>query len=84
MHLASVHCPVLADKSYGGRDQLRLSDVTGKMPDENDEILIGRQALHACRLRFRHPRLERWMEFAAPLPLDMTRTIEALRRWRKK
>jgi 23S rRNA pseudouridine1911/1915/1917 synthase len=51
---------------------------------EDDEVLISRQALHAWRLRFRHPRLERWMEFEAPLPADMTRTLEALRRWRGK
>jgi 23S rRNA pseudouridine1911/1915/1917 synthase len=83
VHLASVGCPVLADKVYGGRDQLRLSDVTGKFPGENDEVLIGRQALHAYRLRFQHPRLGRWMEFEAPLPADMQRTLQALRQWRK-
>jgi 23S rRNA pseudouridine1911/1915/1917 synthase len=52
VHLASVHSPVLADKVYGGRDQLRLSDVTGRMPgSEDDEVLISRQALHAWRAR---------------------------------
>jgi 23S rRNA pseudouridine1911/1915/1917 synthase len=83
VHLASVGCPVLADKVYGGRDQLRLSDITGRMPGEDDEVLIARQALHAYRLRFQHPRLGRWMEFEAPLPADMRRTLEALRQWRK-
>ena len=83
VHLASVGCPVLADKVYGGRDQLRLSDVTGKIPGEDDEVLIGRQALHAYRLRFQHPRLGRWMEFEAPLPADMLRTLNALRQWRR-
>jgi 23S rRNA pseudouridine1911/1915/1917 synthase len=83
VHLASVGCPVLADKVYGGRDQLRLSDVTGRMPGDNDEVLIGRQALHAYRLRFQHPRLGRWMEFEAPLPADMLQTLRALRQWRK-
>jgi 23S rRNA pseudouridine1911/1915/1917 synthase len=83
VHLASVGCPVLADKTYGGRDHLRLSDVTGRMPGEDDELLIGRQALHAFRLRFMHPRIGRWMEFEAPLPPDMLRTLEALREWRK-
>ncbi|HJZ91995.1 MAG TPA: RluA family pseudouridine synthase [Gemmataceae bacterium] len=84
VHLASVGCPVLADKIYGGRDQLRLSDVTGRIPGSDDEVLISRQALHANRLRFRHPRLDRWMEFEAPLPADMQRTLAALRQWRKK
>lgn len=83
VHLASVGCPVLADKVYGGRDHLRLSDVTGKMPGEDDEVLISRQALHAYRLRFQHPRLGRWMQFEAPLPADMLRTLDALRRYRR-
>jgi len=83
VHLASVGCPVLADKVYGGRDQLRLSDVTGKIPGVDDEVLIARQALHAYRLRFPHPRLGRWMEFEAPLPADMRRTLDALQKWRR-
>ena len=83
VHLASVGCPVLADKTYGGRDHLYLSDVTGKLPGEDDELLLNRQALHAYRLRFQHPRLGRWMEFEAPFPPDMQRTLEALREWRK-
>src|SRR5260370_21023397 len=29
VHLATVGCPVMADKAYGGRDCLRLSDLTG-------------------------------------------------------
>ena len=73
----------LADKAYGGRDHLKLSDLTGKIPGEDDLVLINRQALHAYRLRFAHPRLGRWMEFEAPLPEDMAGVLEALRRWRK-
>src|SRR5207302_4380765 len=57
IHLASVGCPVLADKLYSGRDCLRLSDLVPKLAPEADEMLLPRQALHAHRLRFRHPRL---------------------------
>jgi 23S rRNA pseudouridine1911/1915/1917 synthase len=84
VHLASVGCPVLADKAYGGRDHLRLSDVNGKMPGEDDEVLLNRQALHAFRLRFLHPRMGRWMEFEAPMPEDLLGTLAALRHWRKR
>ena len=56
---------------------------TFKMPGEDDAVLINRQALHAFRLRFPHPRLGRWMEFEAPLQEDLTGLLEALRRWRK-
>src|SRR5262249_56947784 len=55
VHLASVGCPVLADKVYSGRDKLHLSDLVDVAEGE-DELLPSRQALHAPRLRPRHPR----------------------------
>jgi 23S rRNA pseudouridine1911/1915/1917 synthase len=79
VHLASVGCPVLADRLYSGRDSVRLSDLVPGLPRERDEVLIGRQALHAFRLRFRHPRTGEWLEAEAPLPADMRRVLEALR-----
>src|SRR5262245_4137805 len=79
VHLLHVGCPVLADKLYGGRDQLKLSDLVPQLPREADEVLIGRQALHAYRLRFRHPRTDQWIEAEAPLPPDMRRVLDALR-----
>ena len=82
VHLASVGCPVLADKAYGGRDCLRLSDVVADLDPEADEILIGRQALHASRLRFLHPRHGKVIEVVAPIPLDFEKTLQALRRYR--
>src|SRR5947209_5075551 len=84
VHLASAGCPVLCDKAYGGRDHIRLSDLNGRPPGEADDyVLLNRQALHAYRLRFQHPRLGRWMEFEAPMPEDLKETLDALRRWRK-
>jgi 23S rRNA pseudouridine1911/1915/1917 synthase len=82
VHLASVGCPVLADKAYGGRDCLRLSDLVPDLDPEADEILIGRQALHASRLRFLHPRHRKVIEVTAPIPLDFEKTLAALRRYR--
>jgi 23S rRNA pseudouridine1911/1915/1917 synthase len=82
VHLQHVGCPVLADKIYGGRDRVSLSDlVPGAEPDE---VLIGRQALHAFRLRFQHPRKGTWIEAEAPLPPDMRRTLDALRQHRPR
>lgn len=78
VHLASVGCPVLADKVYGGRDQLHLSDIASTPPDQ-DQRLLSRQALHAHRLRFRHPRKQEWMECVAPLPAEFEATLAALR-----
>jgi 23S rRNA pseudouridine1911/1915/1917 synthase len=82
VHLASIGCPVLADKAYGGRSALRLSDLTGAIPETGDEVLIARQALHASRIRFHHPRRREVVEAEAPLPEDFERTLAALRRHR--
>ena len=80
VHLASLGCPVLADKTYTNRDSLRLSDL---FPTEMDEVLLHRQALHAYRLRFTHPKTQEVMEVKAPLPEEMERTLAAFRKYRK-
>jgi 23S rRNA pseudouridine1911/1915/1917 synthase len=82
VHLASIHCPVLADKVYSGRDCLRLSDLVSGLGPEADEVLMSRQALHAYRLRFTHPRSGRVIEAEAPLPPDFEKTLAALRHYR--
>jgi 23S rRNA pseudouridine1911/1915/1917 synthase len=82
VHLLHVAAPVLADKIYGGRDQVKLSDLVPALPSGEDEVLISRQALHAYRLRFRHPRTGNWIEAEAPLPADMRRVLDALRKHR--
>lgn len=81
VHLAHLGCPVLADKLYGGRDSLMRSDLVPALAAQN-ERLLERQALHAFRLRFRHPRTNQWIEAEAPLPADMRKTLEALRIFR--
>ncbi len=82
VHLASVGCPVLADKVYGGRDRFHLSDLVPDLDSAADELLLPRQALHAHRLRLRHPRRDRILELEAPLPPDFQKTLTALRRHR--
>jgi 23S rRNA pseudouridine1911/1915/1917 synthase len=82
VHLASVGCPVLADKIYSGRDKLLLSDLKPGIDPAIDEILMPRQALHAHRLRLYHPRLRRTIEAEAPLPAEFEKTLAALRRYR--
>jgi 23S rRNA pseudouridine1911/1915/1917 synthase len=83
VHLASIGCPVLADKAYGGRDCLRLSDLTTCLDLETDEVLMPRQALHAGRLRFLHPRRREMIEAEAPLPVEFEKTLAALRQHRR-
>ena len=80
VHLLHIGHPVLADKLYGGRSEFKRSDVQAGVAD--DELLLKRQALHAFRLRFRHPVKDSWLEVEAPLPADMRATLEALREHR--
>lgn len=80
VHLASIGCPVLADKTYSGRDAFRLSDLVPTLTGSaSDEVLLPRQALHAARLRFTHPRTKQVVAVEAPLPPEFVRTLEMLR-----
>lgn len=84
LHLAHIGCPVLCDRLYGGhasimRAQLQRRQVRGLPPLENDsEIVLNRQALHAARLEFDHPKTGERMSFEAPLPPDMQHTLDVL------
>lgn len=82
VHLASIGYPMVADKAYSGRSRLTLEEIKEEQPSDDGTVLIERQALHAARLQFRHPRCLEMMDFEAPLPTDMARTIEALRQYR--
>lgn len=81
IHMAHIGHRVVADRMYGSRDRLTLQDLARGQAD-HDEVLIERQALHAAGLTICHPRTRAKMRFDAPLPADMARTLEALRRWR--
>ena len=83
VHLGSVGCPVLADKTYSGRDSFKLSDLVPNLEKDKEEVLLGRQALHALRLRFFHPKTKAPLAVEAPLPAEFVRTLEALRTYRK-
>jgi 23S rRNA pseudouridine1911/1915/1917 synthase len=52
-------------------------------PEEIDEPLISRQALHAHRLSFIHPSSGEKVSFTASLPADMLRLIDHLR-WERE
>jgi 23S rRNA pseudouridine1911/1915/1917 synthase len=49
-------------------------------PDQLRPIPFPRQALHAARLAFHHPKSGRPMEFEAPLPPDMKDLLLRLRK----
>jgi 23S rRNA pseudouridine1911/1915/1917 synthase len=68
VHLGAIHHPVIGDPDYGHK----------KVNTEFEEKGLHRQFLHAFRLRFQHPRTQKWMEFEAPLPEDLQGVIDQL------
>lgn len=88
LHLAHIGYPVLCDRLYGGRASISEEELVrqgaGSAPQPPaPSPLLARQALHAHRLTLTHPTSGEVLTFAAPLPADMTRTLDALRRWRQ-
>jgi 23S rRNA pseudouridine1911/1915/1917 synthase len=87
LHLTHIGFPVLCDRLYGGRARLTEEELRqgagSREQGEESALLLDRQALHAHRLSFAHPLTNVTMTFEAPLPADLLRTLEALRRWRK-
>ncbi|MCC7475666.1 MAG: RluA family pseudouridine synthase [Pirellulales bacterium] len=91
LHLAHIRHPILCDRLYGGRAILteleliprgQLGQDTPASQEAAGRALLDRHALHAHRLRLRHPMTDLEMEFVAPLPADVEATLAALRRWR--
>lgn len=80
VHLASIGCPVLCDRAYGGRAQITRGELN-RQPDDH-EILLDRQALHASRLQLAHPETGEPLDFSAPLPDDLQRVLDALVHYR--
>ena len=78
VHLDAIGLPIVADKPYSGRSVMTMGEIVPNA-DEPEEPLISRQALHAHRLKIRHPRIHDWMEFVAPIPPDMERVLTLLR-----
>jgi 23S rRNA pseudouridine1911/1915/1917 synthase len=79
LHLVTINCPVLCDKQYGGRASITLGELQ-RSADET--VLLDRQALHARRLKIQHPETGEPLEFEAPIPADLERTLAALREFR--
>jgi 23S rRNA pseudouridine1911/1915/1917 synthase len=82
VHLAHIRHAVLCDRLYGGRAQITRGEIERRREDE--EIVLNRQALHARRLKLRHPVTGQPLEFEAPIPADLMGVLELLRTYRKK
>jgi 23S rRNA pseudouridine1911/1915/1917 synthase len=80
VHLASIGCPVLCDRQYGGRASIERGEIR-RQPDDH-HVQLSRQALHALRLKLLHPGTGEPLEVEAPLPQDIVGTLEELRAFR--
>ena len=77
VHLAHRLYPVIGDATYGGGARRARQAALG--PDAAQAIArLGRQALHARLLGFRHPASAGMLEFESNLPLDMKEIIDCL------
>jgi len=81
VHLSYIKHPIVADDMYGGRlvYPWQLKDTEAGV----EEPIINRCALHASTLEFKHPTTSEMMKFEAPLPEDMQRLLDVLRKYRK-
>jgi len=77
VHLAHVGYPIVGDPVYGGRRRL----PAGASPELRAALEgFHRQALHAARLTFAHPRTGKSISCDAPLPADFAGLLGALAR----
>ena len=72
VHFSESGYPILADKVYGTK---KIKNDVLKRASK----LMGRQALHAAELGFKHPLTGKFLKFKSPLPEDMENTIEFLK-----
>jgi 23S rRNA pseudouridine1911/1915/1917 synthase len=77
VHMAHAKFPIVGDPVYGGRRRLPAG--------ASAELIAAiegfpRQALHAARLTFAHPKTGKRVSYEAPLPDDLKKLLGALQR----
>ena len=81
VHLAHIGCPIVADRVYGRDNGLYLSSLKKDYRfkyDIHEKPLIGRLALHAAEISFKHPFTGNETKIAAPLPKDFNIAVKYL------
>jgi 23S rRNA pseudouridine1911/1915/1917 synthase len=76
VHMAAEGHPLLGDPLYGRAGASRAK----RLPEAAQAALqaLGRQALHARTLGFRHPATGETLHFESEIPLDIKRLIDTL------
>jgi 23S rRNA pseudouridine1911/1915/1917 synthase len=82
VHLAHLRHPVVGDPTYGGVEPRAAGVPLSLRPAlAAASRRLGRQALHAARLRFQHPLSSDMLEFESPLPSDLESLRRAFQGW---
>ncbi len=77
VHAARIGLPIVGDKKYG----IKSTVPDGSTPQLRSMLVnFPRQALHARRLSFNHPRSGEPMTFNSPLPTDLCELVQVLRK----
>jgi len=83
VHCAAIGHSVVGDSVYGLRTWRKFHrKFLAKDTAVATQLLLSasRQMLHAWRLGFYHPQTGEWLQFEAPVPDDMQRLIQGLRK----
>jgi 23S rRNA pseudouridine1911/1915/1917 synthase len=75
VHLSHIGHPVVGDAVYGGGRENSIRDQEARRAVKN----LGRHFLHSTRLAFAHPRSGERLEFASPLPSELSSLLESLK-----
>ena len=78
VHMTHIGHPLLGDKAYGSSFKASLSTLSDAA--RNAVNTLNRQALHAGKLGFEHPRTGKAMSFESPMPADMLQLLAAFTR----
>jgi len=81
VHMQYLKHSVVADDMYGGK-MVYPWQIEDRDPSP-EEPLMGRTALHAWKLKIKHPTTDVEHEYTADLPEDIQGLIENLRKYRK-
>lgn len=79
VHMLHYGHPIVGDPDYGGRSRIIVNSKEQEKQYKKILSLLPRQALHAAKLGFIHPKTKKYLEFTSPLPDDIKSVLEYLK-----
>uniref|UniRef100_A0A7C6A829 Pseudouridine synthase n=1 Tax=candidate division WOR-3 bacterium TaxID=2052148 RepID=A0A7C6A829_UNCW3 len=80
VHMLHYGHPIVGDPDYGGRSKSVIKHRNQEPIFKTILSMLARQALHAAKLGFIHPKTKEYLEFTSPLPDDIKQVLEYLSR----